>query len=170
MPDSPKQRKKNSHRPRGKPSATRQAANKYINPTEPKPPSSTKDSSKLQAVPPPPPKKTNNELPGVPTDQTLSELQAVPPPPPKKTNDELPCVSTEQTLPDLVLEQGGTSYQEVPPDTDTTGTEEELDAAATLLSLGTIRDDALDEGTENSEPMPIGGQNAPIDAAPEPIS
>ena len=32
MPDSPKRRKKNSHRPRGKPSATRQAANKYTNP------------------------------------------------------------------------------------------------------------------------------------------
>ena len=80
MPDSPKQRKKNSHRPRGKPSATRQAANKYTNPTEPKPSSSTKDSSELQAVPPPPPKKTNDELPGVPTDQTLSEQQAVPPP------------------------------------------------------------------------------------------
>ena len=144
-------------------------ANKYTNPTEPKPPSSTKDSSELQAVPPPPPKKTNDKLPGIPTDQTLSKLQAVPPPPPKKTNDELPGVSTEQTLPDLVLEQEGTSYQKIPPGTDTTGTEEELDAAATLLSLGTIRDDTLDEDTENSELMLIGGQNAPIDAAPEPI-
>ena len=142
MPDSPKRRKKNSHRPRGKPSATRRAANKYTNPIEPKPPSSTKDSSKLQAVPPPPPKKTNDELPGIPT---------------------------EQTLPDLVLEQWGTSYQEVPPGADTTGTEEELDAAATLLSLGTIRDDTLDEDTENSKLMLIGGQNAPIDAVPEPI-
>ena len=138
MPDSPKQRKKNSHRPRGKPSATRQAANKYTNPTEPKPSSSTKDSSELQAVPPPPPKKTNDELPGVPTDQTLSEQQAVPPPPPAKPNDELSGISTEQILPDLVLEQGGTSYQEASPGTDTTGTEEDLDAAATLLSLGTI--------------------------------
>ena len=196
MPDSSKCRKKNSHRQRSKLSATRQVANKYTNPTEPKPLSSTKDSSELQAVPPPPlkktndelpgvptdqtlselqavpppsPKKTNDELPGVPTDQTLSELQAVPPPSPKKTNDELPGVPTDQTLPDLVLEQGGTSYQEVPPGADTTGTEKELDAAATLLSLGTIRDDTLDEDTENSELMPIGGQNAPIDAAPEPI-
>ena len=63
----------------------------------------------------------------------LSELQAIPPPPHKKTNDELPGVSTEQTLPDLVLEQGGTSYHEAPPGADTTGTKEELDAAATLF-------------------------------------
>ena len=68
-----------------------------------------------------------------------------------------------------MLEQGGTSYQEAPPGTDTTGTEEELDTAATLLSLGTIRDDTLDKDTENSKLMPIGGQNAPIDAVPEPI-
>ena len=70
-------------------------------------------------------------------------------------------------LPDLVLEQGETIYQEAPPGTDTTGTEEELDAAVTLLSLGTIRDDTLDDDTENSELMPIGGQNAPIDAVPK---
>ena len=105
-------------------------ANKYTNPTEQKPPPSTKDSSELQAIPPPPPKKTNDKFPGIPT-----ELQAIPPPPPKKTNDEPPGVSMEQTLPDLVLKQGETSYQEGPPGTDTTGTEEELDAATTLLSL-----------------------------------
>ena len=68
-----------------------------------------------------------------------------------------------------MLEQGGTSYQEVPPGTDTTGTEEELDAAATLLSLAIIQDDTQDEDTENSELMPIGSQNAPIDAVPKPI-
>ena len=163
MPDSPKRRKKNSHRLRGKPSTTRQAANKYTNATAQKLSSSTKDSSELQAVPPPPAKKTNDELPGIP------EQQTVPPPPPAKSKDELSGVSTEQTLPDLVLEQGGTSYQEAPPGTDTTGTEEELDAAATLLSLGTIRDDTLDEDTENSELMLIGGQNAPKDVAPVPI-
>ena len=88
-------------------------------------------------------------------------------PPPMKPSDELSGVSTEQILPDLVLEQGGTSYQEVPPCADTTGTEEDLDTAATLLSLGTIQDDTLDKDTENSKLMPIGSQNAPIDAAPE---
>ena len=163
MPDSKQRRKKNSHRPRGKPSATRQVANKYTNPTEPKPSSSTKDSSELQAVPPPPPKKTNDELPGIP------EQQVILPPPPTKPNNKLSSISTEQILPDLVLEQGETSYQEAPPGADTTGTKEDLDAATTLLSLGTIQDDTLDEDTENSELMLIGGQNAPIDAVPEQI-
>ena len=69
----------------------------------------------------------------------------------------------------MVLEQGETTYPEATHGAATTDTEEELDTAATLLSLGTIRDDTLDEDTENAELMPIGGQNAPVDAAPEPI-
>ena len=68
-----------------------------------------------------------------------------------------------------MLEQGGISYQEVPHGADTTGTKEELYTTTTLLSLGTIRDDTLDEDTKNSELMPIGSQNAPINAAPKPI-
>ena len=40
---------------------------------------------------------------------------------------------------------------------------------ATVLSLGTIDHDTLDDDTENAELMLIGGQNAPIDVAPEPI-
>ena len=36
-------------------------------------------------------------------------------------------------------------------------------------SVGTIHDDTLDHDTENAELMLIGGQNAPIDAAPEPL-
>ena len=111
IPVSPKRRRKNSHRPRGIPSASRQVANKHAIPTEPKPSSSTKNSSVLLAVPPPSPKKTNDLLPGVPT---------------------------EQTLPDLVLKQGEMTYPETTHGADTTSTEEELDAAATLLSLGTI--------------------------------
>ena len=47
-------------------------------------------------------------------------------------------------------------------------TEEEMDAAAALLSLGEVRDDTLD-GYDNAELMPIGGQNVAVDAAPEPI-
>ena len=42
------------------------------------------------------------------------------------------------TLPDLVLEQGESTHPLTTQGADTTGTEEELDAAATLLSLGTI--------------------------------
>ena len=68
-----------------------------------------------------------------------------------------------------MLEQGETTHPEITQGADTTGTEEELDAAATFLSLGTIRDDTLDDDTENAELMLIGSQNAPIDAAPEPI-
>ena len=68
-----------------------------------------------------------------------------------------------------MLEQGETTQPEITQGADTTGTEEELDAATTLLSLGTIRDDTLDDDTENAELMLIGGQNAPIDAALEPI-
>ena len=47
-------------------------------------------------------------------------------------------------------------------------TEEEMDAAAALLSLGEIRDDTL-EDDNNAELMPIGGRNVAVDAAPEPI-
>ena len=47
-------------------------------------------------------------------------------------------------------------------------TEEEMDAAAALLSLGEIRDDTL-EDDKNAELMPIGGRNVAVDAAPEPI-
>ena len=47
-------------------------------------------------------------------------------------------------------------------------TEDEMDAAAALLSLGEIRDDTL-EDDDNAELMPIGGHNVAIDAVPEPI-
>ena len=47
-------------------------------------------------------------------------------------------------------------------------TEEEMDAAAVLLSLGEVRDDTLD-GDDYAELMPIAGQNVAVDAAPEPI-
>ena len=47
-------------------------------------------------------------------------------------------------------------------------TEEEMDTAAALLSLGEIRDDTL-EDDDNAELMPIGGRNVAVDAALEPI-
>ena len=47
-------------------------------------------------------------------------------------------------------------------------TEEEMDTAAALLSLGEIRDNTL-EDDDNAELMPIGGQNVAVDAALEPI-
>ena len=48
-------------------------------------------------------------------------------------------------------------------------TEEEIDAAETLLSLGEVRDDTLDNDDENTVLMPIGGPTATVDVAPEPI-
>ena len=48
-------------------------------------------------------------------------------------------------------------------------TEEEMDAAAALLSLGEMGNETLDDNNENAELMPIGGQNVPLDIAPQPI-
>ena len=70
----------------------------------------------------------------------------------------------EQKLPDLVLEHEDPDTSQV---TGAISTEEEMDAAAALLSLSELWDDTLD-GDDNAELMPIGGQNV-VDAAPEPI-
>ena len=48
-------------------------------------------------------------------------------------------------------------------------TEEDLEAASTLLSLGDTLEDTLDEGDENALLMPIGGANVPEDVAPQPL-
>ena len=48
-------------------------------------------------------------------------------------------------------------------------TEEDLEAASTLLSLGDTLEDTLDEGDENALLMPIGGANVPEDIAPQPL-
>ena len=71
----------------------------------------------------------------------------------------------DEQLPDLVLEQDNPNTSQA---TGAISTEEEMDAAAALLSLGEVRDDTLDDD-ENAELMPIGGQNMAVDAAPEPI-
>ena len=67
-----------------------------------------------------------------------STLPAVPPPASKPApSNELTGVpkTDDNILPDLVLEQ------EDPDVTQAVSTEEEMDAAAVLLSLGEIRDD-----------------------------
>ena len=51
--------------------------------------------------------------------------------------------------------------------TQAVSTEEEMDAAAALLSLGEMGNDTLDNNNENAELMPIGGQNVPLDIAPQ---
>ena len=56
--------------------------------------------------------------------------------------------------------------QEDPNTTQAVSTEEEMDVAAALLSLGEIRDD---DNNENAELMPIRGPNVPLDITPQPI-
>ena len=109
---SPKRRCRTTYRPRSGPSATRQAARKHTASPESQGITMTGASSTLPAVPPPASKPTpSDELTGIPN----------------KTDDHI--------LPDLVLEQ------EDPDTTQAVSTEEEMDAAAVLLSLGEIRDD-----------------------------
>ena len=48
-------------------------------------------------------------------------------------------------------------------------TEEDLEAASTLLSLSDTLEDTLDEGDENALLMPIGGTNVPEDVTPQPL-
>ena len=137
---SPKCRRRTTYRPHSGPSATRQAAHKHTASPESQGVTMTGASSTLPAVPLPAIKPTpSDELTGIPN----------------KTDDH--------TLPDLVLEQ------EDPDTTQAVSTEEEMDAAAALLSLGEIRDDTLDNNNEKVELMPIGGPNVPLDIALQPI-
>ena len=137
---SPKRRHKATYRPRSGPSSTRQAARKYTASPESQGVKKTRANSTLPAVPPSVSKSTpSDELTGIPD----------------KTDDQI--------LNDLVLEH------EDPDTTQAVSTEEEMDAAATLLSLGEMRNNTLDNNNENAELMPIGGLNVPLDIAPQPI-
>ena len=137
---SPKHRRKATYRAHSGPSSTRQVARKYT---------------------------ASPESQGITKTGASSTLPAVPPPASKSTpSDELTCIpdkTDNQILPDLVLEQ------EDPDMTQAVSTEEEMDAAAALLSLGEMRNDTLDDNNENAELMPIGGPNVPLDIAPQHI-
>ena len=81
----------------------------------------------------------------------------------------------ENLLPDLVLNRDEIANVE-PVNTeqssktaDVVSTEEDLKPASTLLSLGDIQNGTLDDKDKNEQLMPIGGANALIDAAPEPL-
>ena len=104
---------------------------------------------------------------------TISALPAIPllPAVPANTKrDELSGVPDEQGLPDLVLDHDDNlEYPTTIQEAEAASTEEELEVANTLLSLVEARDDTLEDDTENNMLMLIGGANAPIDAAPEPI-
>ena len=71
-------------------------------------------------------------------------------------------------LPDLVLPQLG-SVQENKLPVNVGNTEEDLEAANTLLSLGDTLGDTLDKEEENTLLMPIGGANVPEDVTPQPL-
>ena len=140
---SPKRKRKTTYRPGSGPSATRQAASKHT--------VSPESKTALKS-------KTAGTLPAVPVSTSTFSNIAVP-------EHALTGIPDEQKLPDLVLEHNE------PNTSQTTGaisTEEEMDAATALLSLGEIRDDTT-EGEDNAELMPIGGRNVAVDAAPETI-
>ena len=139
IPISPKHHKRNTHRPRSKPSATRQASQKYEGRSPP-------------------------TLPAIPVSTKPAELPAVPS---RAKPAELPSIPDKKQFSDLVLEQDSSQDTIIESEAGAANAEEELDAANVLLSLGYIRDGTQDN--ENVNLMLIGGQNVPIDAAPEPI-
>ena len=147
---SPRRKKKLTYRPGSGPSATRQAANKHTISSEATTTDTNKTKASLPAVPP---------LPAIPG-TSQSE--------PNQTNVPLTGVpaTSDEHLPDLVLPQDDPDTSKA---TGAISTEEDIEAAETLLSLGEVRDDTLDDDDENAMLMPIGGPNITADVAPEPI-
>ena len=140
---SPKRKNRTTCRPHSGPSATLQAARKHTASPEPKAMPKIRKTTTLPAVPSSTAKRApDTDLTGVPS------------------------VADDQILPDLVLKQEDPDISEA---AGTISTEEEMDAAAALLSLGEVRDDTLDDDNNNAELRPLGGQNVPMDVAPEPI-
>ena len=153
---SPRRKKKPTYRPGSGPSATRQVASKHTISPETK----TTDKEK--------PKATVPAVPSLPAVQILSAVPGTSHDKSDHTNTPLIGVpaTTDDHLPDLVL---GHDDPDVSQAAGAVSTEEEIDAAKTLLSLGEVRDDTLDHDDENAVLMPIGGPNVTVDVAPEPI-
>ena len=76
--------------------------------------------------------------------------------------------NVDEQLLDLVLPPSG-NIPENKLLVNVGNTEEDLEAASTLLSLGDTFEDTLDEGDDNALLMPIGGANVPEDVAPQPL-
>ena len=153
---SPRRKKKPTYRPGSGPSATRQAASKHMISPEAKTTDKEKPKAALPAIPSLPAVQTLPAVPGTShgkSDQSNKPLTGVP-------------VTTDDQLPDLVLAHDDPDVSQA---TGAVSTEEEIDAAETLLSLGEVRDDTLDNDDENAVLMPIGGPNVTVDVAPEPI-
>ena len=138
-PSPSKKRRKESHRPRSAPSATRLSAHKCTNPPE---------STALAGDTP-----TPDTFTAIPTPST-STLEGVP--------------NVKEQLLDLVLPPPGSVLENKLP-VNVGNTEEDLEAASTLLSLGDTLDDTLDEGDENALLMPIGSANVPEEVAHQPL-
>ena len=138
-PSPSKKRRKESHRPKSAPSATWLSAHKHMNSPE-----STALDAKTQAP---------DTFTAIPTPST-STLEGVP--------------NVDEQLPDLVLPASGNVPENKLP-VNLGNTEEDLEAASTLLSLSDTLEDTLDEGDENALLMPIGGANVPEDVAPQPL-
>ena len=90
------------------------------------------------------------------------------PNPPTSTLEGIPNV--DEKLPDLVLPLSG-NMPENKLLVNVGNTEEDLEAASTLLSHCDTLEDTLDEGDDNALLMPIGGANVnvPEDVAPQPL-
>ena len=151
---SPRRKKKPNYKPGSGPLATRQAASKHTICPEAKTTDKQKTKAALPAVPPLPVVQTLPAVPGTShgkSDQTNKPLTGIP-------------ATTDEQLPDLVLAHDDPNISQA---TGAVSTEEEIDAAETLLSLGKVRDDTLDIDDENAVLMPIGGPNIAVDIAPE---
>ena len=138
-PSPSKKRCKESHRPRSAPSATWLSAHKHTN--LPELTALDGDTS------------TPDTFTAIPTPST-STLEGVP--------------NVEEQLLDLVLPPPGNVLENKLP-MNVGNTEEDLEAASTLLSLGDTLEDTLDKGDENALLTPIGGANVPEDVAPQPL-
>ena len=134
-----KTRCKESHRPKSAPSATQLSAHKRMNSPE-----STASDANTQAP---------DTFTAIPAPST-STLEGIP--------------NVDEQLPDLVLPPSGNVPKNKLP-VNVGNTEEDLEAASTLLSLGDTLEDMLDKGGENALLMPIGGANVPEDIAPQPL-
>ena len=138
-PSPSKKRRKESHRPKSAPSATRLSAHKCMNSPE---------STALDVDTP-----TPDTFTAIPTPST-STLEGTP--------------NVDEQLPDLVLPPSG-NVPENKLLVNVGNTEEDPEAASALLSLGDTLEDTTDEGDENALLMPVGGANVPEDVAPQPL-
>ena len=147
---NPRKRKQITHRPRSTPSATRVAAQKHTVSPE------AKDTDSK------PTKLSANTLSAVPSTSTVNALTD-----PGLTG--VPESLNTDNLPDLVVNQEASNLE---PDTaktvDPVSTEEELEAADALLSLGEVHDDTLDED-DKAQLMPVGVPTNIVDMAPVPV-